>query len=90
MSSKYTLALPLYRQEQELGRRGLSISRQTMSNWIAYAYKHYFSGIFQALHQELLNSEILHADETTLTVLREDGRPAKRVMCGYIGHPAMR
>ena len=31
MNSKYTMALPLYRQEQELHRRGLSISRQTMS-----------------------------------------------------------
>ena len=78
MNSKYTMALPLYRQEQELHRRGLSISRQTMSNWIIYAYKHYFSSLFQALHQELLNSEILHADETTLTVLREDGRQARQ------------
>lgn len=78
MNSKYTLALPLYRQEQELQRRGLSISRQTMSNWIIYAYQHYFSGLFHALHQELLKSEILHADETTLTVLREDGRQARQ------------
>ena len=91
MNSKYTLALPLYRQEQELQRRGLSISRQTMSNWIIYAYQHYFPSLFHALHQELLKSEILHADETTLTVLRRmAGRPGKRVMCGYIGHPAMR
>ena len=78
MNSKYTLALPLYRQEQELQRRGLSISRQTMSNWIIYAYQHYFPSLFHALHQELLKSEILHADETTLTVLREDGRQARQ------------
>ena len=65
-------------QEQELQRRGLSISRQTMSNWIIYAYQHYFPSLFHALHQELLKSEILHADETTLTVLREDGRQARQ------------
>ena len=34
MNSKYTLALPLYRQEQELQRRGLSIYRQTKYNSI--------------------------------------------------------
>lgn len=78
MNSKYALALPLYRQEQELRRMGLPISRQTMSNWIIYTYKHYFSGLFQTLHRELLSNEILHADETTLTVLREDGRQARQ------------
>lgn len=78
MNSKYALALPLYRQEQELRRMGLPLSRQTMSNWIIYAHKHYFSGLFQALRRELLRNEILHADETTLTVLREDGRTARQ------------
>lgn len=78
MNSKYALALPLYRQEQEMHRMGLSLSRQTMSNWVIYTYKHYFSEFFLALHQELLINEILHADETTLTVLREDGRQARQ------------
>ena len=32
LNSKYTLALPLYRQEQELVRLGVPISRQTMAN----------------------------------------------------------
>jgi len=74
MNSKYTLAMPLYRQEQELGREGLSISRQTMANWIIYVHKHYFEDFFQLLRQELLKNKILHADETTLRVLREDKR----------------
>ncbi len=74
MNSKYTLALPLYRQEQELGRNGFAISRQTMANWIIYVHKHYFADLFVALHQELLGNEILHADETTLKVLREEKR----------------
>ena len=37
MCNKYVLALPLYRQEQELERIGIHISRQTMANWIIYA-----------------------------------------------------
>ena len=72
MNSKYTLALPLYRQEQELARCGVTISRQTMANWVIFVHKHYFVAFIQALHRELLGSQILHADETTLRVLGED------------------
>jgi len=72
MNSKYTLALPFYRQEQELARCGVTISRQTMANWVIFVHKHYFAAFIQALHRELLGSQILHADETTLRVLGED------------------
>lgn len=78
LNSKYTLALPLYRQEQELHRLGVPISRQTMSNWIIYAQQNYFADFFQVLHRHLLDNEILHADETSTTVLRERGRKASQ------------
>ena len=78
LNSKYTLALPLYRQEQEMARIGVSISRQTMANWIIAVYERWFSDFFQVLRQELLSAEILHADETTLMVLREPGRKAQQ------------
>lgn len=78
LNNKYSLALPLYRQEQELKRLGVNISRQNMANWIITAHERYFSKIFRILHAELLKNEILHADETTLTVLREDGRKARQ------------
>lgn len=78
LNSKYTLALPLYRQEQELARIGVSISRQTMANWIIAAHERWFSDFFQVLRRELLSAEILHADETTLMVLREPGRKAQQ------------
>lgn len=78
LNSKYTLALPLYRQEQEFARMGVPISRQTMANWILYGYRHWFSELFQALRKELIRNEILHADETSLTVLREEGRKAQQ------------
>lgn len=63
INAKYTLALPLYRQEQEFGRMGLPISRQTMSNWVLAAHERYFAKIFSLLHEELLKNEILHADD---------------------------
>jgi transposase len=78
LHNKYTLALPLYRQEQEFKRLGIALSRQTMANWVIMAHQKYFKEIFNALHAELLENEILHADETTLKVLREDGRKAKQ------------
>lgn len=78
LNNKYTLALPLYRQEQEFHRNGISLSRQTMSNWIITAHKNWFSGLFDCLHRELLKNEILHADETTLQVLHENGRKASQ------------
>ena len=76
MNSKYMLALPLYRQEQELRRLGLPVSRQTMSNWVLTAGERWLLPVYHALHKELLANKILHADETTLMVLREPERQA--------------
>ncbi len=78
LNSKYTLALPLYRQEQEFKRMGVELSRQTMSNWVIYTHKMWFSRLYDELHKRLLEHEILHADETTLQVLKENGRKAKQ------------
>lgn len=78
LSSKYVLALPLYRQEQEFRRAGVPVSRQTMANWILSIHEKWFAAFFQLLRRELLRNEILHADETTLTVLREPGRMARQ------------
>lgn len=78
LNSKYTLALPLYRQEQEFSRMGLPVSRQTMANWVLAAHTRWFAGFFQELRKELLANTILHADETTLTVLNEPGRKARQ------------
>lgn len=74
---KYVLALPLYRQEQELKRLGISLSRQTMANWIVYVSEKHLGSFISYLRQELLKSEVLHADETTLQVLREEGKTAQ-------------
>ena len=77
LNHKYVLALPLNRQEEEFKRLGIALSRQTMANWVIAAHQRYFEEIFNLLHAELLLNEILHADETLLQVLREDGRKAK-------------
>ncbi len=74
MTQKFVMGSPLYRQEQELNRQGIQLSRQTMSNWILRATEEYLSPVYEQLHRELLKREVLHADETTLQVLHEPGK----------------
>lgn len=74
MTQKFVMGSPLYRQEQEMNRQGIQLSRQTMSNWILRATEDYLVPVYQRLHEELLKREVLHADETTLQVLHEPGK----------------
>jgi transposase len=76
-NQKYTLALPLYRQEQEFQRNHLQLSRQTMANWLIYASEHWLMPIYKALQCLLILAKLLHADETPVRVLHEEGKPAK-------------
>lgn len=77
MSQKYVMGLPLYRQEQELARLGIELSRQTLANWMLYGANNWLSLLYDRMHQHLLKQDILHADETTLQVLNEPGRAAE-------------
>ncbi|SDF38149.1 IS66 family transposase [Sporomusa acidovorans] len=76
MSQKFVNAMPLYRQEQEFKRLGAILSRQNLSNWIIKGAG-LLEPVLTALKQDLLARPLLHADETTLEVLCEPGRPAK-------------
>ena len=74
MTEKFVMGSPLYRQEQEMNRKGVHLSRQTMSNWILKATEEYLVPVYRCLHRELLTRDVLHADETTLQVLHEPGK----------------
>ena len=76
MTRKYVEAIPLYRQEQQFARSGLALSRQTLSNWMVRASESHLKRLYDLMHEELVEREILHADETVLEVLREPGREA--------------
>lgn len=77
MSQKYVDSLPLYRQEQQFARLGLTISRQTLANWMMYGADQWLSILTDRMKEHLLKQHILHADETTLQVLREPGKSAE-------------
>lgn len=78
MSQKYSESMPLHRQERYLASLGLTIQRQTMANWMIYTSEHWLAKLYLRLKEVLVTCEILHADETTLQVLREDGRKASQ------------
>jgi len=77
MYQKFVMGAPLYRQEQDWNRFGIMLSRQTMSNWLIRATEDWLVPVYDKLRENLLQHDILHADETTLQVLREPGKPAQ-------------
>jgi transposase len=76
MSEKFVKSIPLYRQEQEWQRMGIEISRQNMANWMIQSSDRWLTPIYNRMREHLLQKNILHADETTLQVLKEPGRNA--------------
>jgi transposase len=77
MTQKYVEGMPLYRQEQQLSRLGIELSRQTMANWMVQGANRWLTHLYERMHEHLLKQDILHADETTLQVLKEPGRSAE-------------
>ena len=73
-AQKFVMYSPLYRLEQEFNRQGLKLSRQTMANWLLKASEKWRRPVYDALHKRLCKEPVLHADETTLQVLKEPGR----------------
>lgn len=74
---KFEMGSPLYRIEQMLNRRGIPLSRETMSNWLIKACRLWLKPIWELMKVLLLEEDILHADETTLQVLHEPARKAQ-------------
>jgi transposase len=77
LHQKYVAGLPLYRQSQEWARLGLSLSRQTLANWVLYAAHEWLRPLYGALRAQLWMRDILQADETTVQVLQEPDRRAQ-------------
>ena len=77
ITQKFVMSVPLYRQEQEWNRQGIKLSRQTMSNWLIRAAEDWLEPIYNELKRQLVKRNVLHADETTLQVLKEPGKTAQ-------------
>lgn len=71
--SKYADALPLYRQETMLARLGIDLPRATMSRWMIQAGR-LVEPLIALLRKKILEGPVVHSDETTIQVLKEDGK----------------
>ena len=76
MTQKYVDGLPLARQEKMWAREGISLSRSTMANWVIQCSEVWLKPLYRHMKQELLTHCVIHADETVVQVLKEDGKPA--------------
>ena len=63
--------------ESAFKQLGAKIPRETMANWCIITARNYLLPVFVRLHEELLKRDIIHADETTCQVLREEGKDAR-------------
>lgn len=77
MYQKSCLYLPFYRQEKDWLQKGVPLARETAAHWYNYCALEYLSPIYEALHQELLGREVIHADEVPCQVLHEEGKEAR-------------
>ena len=74
ITQKYVNSVPLYRQEEIWKNLGIELSRATMSNWVIYGAENYLMPIVDLLKDKLLTRDLMHIDETTTQVLKEDGK----------------
>jgi transposase len=77
IQAKYQDGLPLYRQAALLNRFGGEISRNTLAGAVVRVGEA-VQPIVNLLREELLEADLLHADETELQVLKEPNRAAQR------------
>lgn len=71
--NKYQFALPLYRLTLMYDRAGMPISRTTMAN-LMIGVADRLTPLYERFRETLLRQDVIHADETTLQVLKEPGR----------------
>lgn len=68
ITEKIMKYVPLYRQEKFFSIKGLDISRKNMSNWLMMA-TNYLRPLFELMHKDILNNDIVLIDETTINVI---------------------
>lgn len=76
VTAKYMDGLPLYRQAALLARFGGDLSRNTLAASIVRLGEA-VQPVINLLRDHLLDADLIHADETTIQVLKEPGKAAQ-------------
>ena len=80
--AKYDDHLPLYRQSEIYARSGVELARSTLSAWVGQCGVA-LAPIVQALKRQLLQSAVLHADESPITILDKAGKKGRGYIWAY-------
>ena len=74
MYQKYVNGMPLYRQEKDWANQGVTLSRATLANWIIRSAHDWLLPLWEEMKAQLLKEPVIHADETVIQVLKEEGK----------------
>jgi len=77
LTTKYVDGLPLHRFETVLSRHGIDIPRQTLARWVIQCDEH-LQPLLNLMRDQLLESPVIHCDETRVQVLKEPDRDPTR------------
>ena len=72
---KYLSAVPLVRLSEDFARLDMNISSQTLANWMISLSDRYLSIIYRKMHQKILESKLIHCDETPFKLVVPDKSP---------------
>lgn len=93
-NAKYLNAVPLTRLGEDFARIDMNISRQTLANWMINISDRYLSHIYRRMHQVMIDSKLIHCDETPFKLVTPDRKPNSKAymwvyhtMEAYDSHP---
>jgi transposase len=72
INGKYANALPLDRQSKAYKSNGINLATNTMANWVIKSTDTYLSLVYDRMHELIYDSNVIHADETPVKVMRID------------------
>lgn len=73
---KYVDGTPLYRVAQAFERAGVPVSRGALGHWVIGSSEKHLHRIYDVLKLRLRSQPLIHGDETTVQVLKEENRAA--------------
>ena len=77
-TAKYADHIPLHRLEGMFKRNGVELSKQSMWDMLVRTDELVAQPIMKQMRKELLEEDVLHADETPVTMRLEDGKGSKK------------
>jgi transposase len=74
-TAKFVDGMPLYRQEAQFDRLGVTLGRATMAGWMIKLGGTHVVPVVNLLRELMLEDPLIHCDETRLQVLKSDKAP---------------